>query len=330
MEIVTALRQLYFQAPARLWMLIGVAVVVITYVVVQVQRRSYAARFSTRNLFGSVAPHRPGRRRHLAATALVLALALLVLGFARPMRRMKVPREQATIILAIDVSDSMGATDVKPSRLAAALKAAHEFVEGLPEQYKLGLIAFAPSADVLVPPITDRVPVQQSLDQLELAPGTSTGEAIFAALATIAATQATPSQPPSTSVEQPAARIVVLSDGKVNAGRSSEEAARAAAEARIPVSTIAYGTDEGTVVIEGRTIAVPVDREALREIAETTNGSFFEAATGSELEQVYEDIGSQIGFVTEQRHVTSWFLGAALVLGFAAAAGALAWTSRLP
>jgi Ca-activated chloride channel family protein len=241
------------------------------------------------------------------------------------MRRMKVPREQATVILAIDVSDSMGATDVKPSRLAAALEAAHEFTSGLPKRYKLGLITFAPSADVVVPPTTDRAPVQQSLDQVELAPGTATGEAIFAALATIAATQATPS-----ATEQPAARIVVLSDGTVNAGRSTEEAARAAAEARIPVSTIAYGTDEGTVVIEGRRIAVPVDRDALRQIAETTNGSFFEAATASELKQVYEDIGSQIGFVTERRSVTSWFLAAALVFGFAAAAGALAWTSRLP
>jgi Ca-activated chloride channel family protein len=328
---VTALRQLSFQAPARLWLLLGVAVVLIAYVIVQFQRRSYAARFATPKLLGSVAPGRPRRRRHLATTALVLAMALLVLGFARPVRRMKVPREQATIILAIDVSDSMGATDVPPSRMAVALNTAHEFVAGLPGQYKLGLISFAPSADVLVAPTTDRAPVQQSLDQLELAPGTATGEAIFAALATIAATQATETHRANEpAVEQPAARIVVLSDGKVNAGRSSEEAARAAAEARIPVSTIAYGTDEGTVVIEGRTIEVPVDRQALREVAEITNGSFFEAATGEELKQVYEDIGSQIGYVTERRNVTSWFLGAALVLGFVAAAGALAWTSRLP
>jgi Ca-activated chloride channel family protein len=325
---VTALRQLSFQAPGRLWLLAGVAIIVIAYVVVQWQRRSYAARFATHRLFGSVAPHRPGRRRHIAATALVLAMALLVFGFAQPTRRMKVPREQATVILAIDVSDSMGATDVRPSRLAAARTAAHEFVAGLPKRYKLGLITFAPSADVVVAPTTDREPVQQSLDNLELAPGTSTGEAIFAALATIEATQAAANTPSGT--DPPAARIVVLSDGKVNAGRSSEEAARAAAEARIPVSTIAYGTDQGTVVIEGRTIQVPVDREALRQIAEITHGSFFEAATGAELEQVYEDIGSQIGYVTERRNVTSWFLGAALIFGFAAAAAALAWTSRLP
>jgi Ca-activated chloride channel family protein len=327
---VTAIRQLSFEAPVRLWLLAGVAVIVIAYVVVQFQRRSYAARFATRRLFGSVAPRPPGRRRHLAATALVLAMALLVLGFARPTRLMKVPREQATIILAIDVSDSMGATDVKPSRLAVALETAHEFVAGLPDQYKLGLIAFAPSADVLVAPTTDRAPVQESLDQLELAPGTATGEAIYAALATIKATQATEAPADGPASQQPAARIVVLSDGKVNAGRSAQQAARAAADARIPVSTIAYGTDEGTVVIEGRTIEVPVDRATLREIAEITNGSFFEAATGAELEQVYEDIGSQIGYVTERRNVTSWFLGAALVFGLAAAAGALAWTSRLP
>jgi Ca-activated chloride channel family protein len=321
---VTALRQLSFEAPARLWLLLGVAAVVVAYIVVQVQRRAYASRFATPRLQPAVAPDRPGRRRHLATTALVLALALLVLGFARPSRRVKVPREQATIVLAIDVSDSMGATDVKPSRLAAAVEAAREFVQGLPEQYKLGLITFAPNADVRVAPTVDRAPVQETLEHLELAPGTATGEAIFAALDTIEATQA------RDAGEHPAARIVVLSDGKQNEGRSTEEAARAAAEARIPVSTIAYGTDEGTVVIEGRTIAVPVDREALREIAEITNGSFFEAATGAALEQVYEDIGSQISFVTERRNVASWFVGAALALGMVAALGALVWTSRLP
>lgn len=256
---------------------------------------------------------------------MVLALTVMVLGFARPTRRVNVERDGATVVLAIDVSDSMKATDVPPDRITVAKTAAREFVKGLPRQFKLGLISFSATARVLVAPTTDHDAALQNLDRLKLAPNTAIGEAIFAALDSIAANQPLPAD-----AKRPAARIVVLSDGNTTVGRSTEDAAAAAAEAHIPVSTIAYGTDQGTVMAEGRVLRVPVDREALRAAAETTGGTFFEAATGSELKQVYDDIGTQIDLVAQRQELTPWFAGLALAFAAVAAALALVWAPRLP
>ena len=315
-----------FNAPGRLWLLIAVVALIGAYVVLQRRRRHYAVRFTNVGVLASVAPRRPGWRRHLPATAMILAIAIMVLGFAQPTRRMKVTRDRATVMLAIDVSDSMRATDVRPDRITVATNAAKEFVQKLPSQFKLGLISFAATAKVLVPPTTDRVPPQRQLDALKLAPNTAIGEAIFAALESIDSTQ----PKPAAKGKQPAALIVVLSDGNTTVGRSTEAAASAAAKAHIPVSTIAYGTDSGTVMAEGRLLRVPVDRGALRAAAETTGGKYFEAATGSQLKHVYDDIGTQVEVVREPRELTPWF--AALALAFAAVAAALAlvWAPRLP
>ena len=315
-----------FLAGERLWLLALVGALLVAYFFSQLRRRRDAVRFTNVALLASVAPKRPGWRRHLPAAALLAALGLLVVGFARPTRAVKVPREQATVMLAIDVSASMQATDVSPSRFAAARDAARAFTENLPTRFRLGLLSFAGSATVLVPPTHERDPVLQSLDNLRLGPRTAIGEAIFAALDTLAGS----ADATTTNGKQPPARIVLLSDGATTAGRPNEDAAAAAAEASVPVSTIAFGTDAGTVVVDGRVIQVPVDRDALRDVADITGGSFFEAASGEELGQVYDDIGSQIGFRTERREVSAWFVGMALASAFVAAAGSLAWSSRLP
>ena len=213
----------------------------------------------------------------------------------------------------------------EPSRFLAAREAARAFTENLPARFRLGLLSFAGTATVLVPPTSDREPVLQSLDNLRLGPRTAIGEAIFAAIDTVAN-----STDPAAGGKQPPARIVLLSDGATTAGRPNAAAADAATEARIPVSTIAFGTDTGTVIVDGRLIQVPVDRDALREVADTTNGSFFQAASGEELRNVYDDIGSQIGFRTERREVSAWFIGMALAFAFVAAAGSMLWSARLP
>jgi Ca-activated chloride channel family protein len=313
-----------FDSPGRLWLLVAVAALIGAYLFMQ-RRRLYPVRFTNVAVLASVAPRRPGWRRHLPAAAMILALSVMVLGFAQPTRRTKVPRAAATVVLAIDVSDSMRATDVKPNRITVAQNAAKEFVQKLPPQFKLGLITFAGSANVLVPPTTDRVAALRNLNALKLAPQTAIGEAIFAAMESIAATQT-----PAVNGKPPAARIVVMSDGNTTVGRSTEAAATAAAQAHIPVSTIAYGTDAGTVVAEGRLIRVPVDRQALRAAAETTGGKYFEAATGSQLKHVYDDIGTQVSLISQRRELTPWFAGLALALAAIAAALALVWAPRLP
>ncbi|HEY0696315.1 MAG TPA: VWA domain-containing protein, partial [Micromonospora sp.] len=218
----------------------------------------------------------------------------------------------------------MQADDVAPNRLEAAQEAAKQFASELPPTYNLGLVAFAKSANVLVPPGKDRPAVIQAIEGLVLAEATATGEAVFTCL------EAIRSVPADGAQGIPPARIVLLSDGYRTAGRSVEEAAAAAQAANVPVSTIAFGTDAGQVDIGGQSQRVPVDRLALAELAERTQGFFYEAASVAELKKVYQDMGSSIGFRTEPREVTQWYAGVALLLALSAASMSLLWTSRLP
>lgn len=313
-----------FVSGDRLWLLLGVAVLAAAYVVVQRRRRQYAVRFTNLPLLANVAPRRPGWRRHLPAAALLLALIAFVTAFAHPTRDSKVPRERATIMMAIDVSLSMQATDVSPTRLKAAKAAATSFVDLVPAKLNIGLVSFSGTAQVLVTPTTDHALLKRSIANLELGPATAIGEAVFASLGAIASVPSSPGQPPAP------ARIVLMSDGETTVGRSNDSAASAAVKAKVPVSTIAFGTDEGTVMVEGSPVYVPVNKEALQRLADQTHGSFFEAASSGELKKVYNDIGSSIGYRTVQKDATTWFVGVGLVLALAAAAGSLVWTSRLP
>lgn len=311
-----------FLAAGRLWLLPAVAALAACYVALQFRRRRHAVRFTNLALLDSVAPRRPGWRRHLPAAAFLLMLTSLTVAFARPTGLVRVPRERATVVVAIDTSISMMAEDVEPTRYVAAKDAAGRFVDRLPERFNVGLVSFSGTAQVLVPPTTDHAGVRRAVDRLSLGPRTAIGEAIFASLDTVAILPDGPGSPP--------ARIVLLSDGETTVGRANEEASQAARAAGVPVFTIAFGTDEGTVTVGDRLVPVPANREALRAIAEETGGSFFEAESGRELRKVYEDIGSSVGYTRERREVGSWFVGAGLVLAALAAAGSMLWSSRLP
>lgn len=315
---------LTFLSRGRLWLLLVVAALIAAYVVMQMRRKDYAVRFTNLALLDSIAPKRPGWRRHVPATAFLLAMIALVTAFAQPARPVKVPRERATVVMAIDVSLSMDATDVEPNRILAAQEAAKSFVDLVPNRLNLGLVAFSGVAQVVVSPTTDHDLLKRSIDNLQLGPRTAVGEALFASLGSIA----------SVATEQgqlaPPGRIVLMSDGETTVGRPNELATKAASDAKVQVSTIAFGTDTGYVVVEGRNIPVPVNREALAQIADETGGQAFEAGTARELRRVYADIGSSIGFRTEEREVTSWLVGLALIFALAAAAGSILWTSRLP
>jgi Ca-activated chloride channel family protein len=319
-----ALLGLSFLSGERLWLLLGVTTLAVAYVVQQLRRKQYAVRFTNLALLDKIAPRRPAWRRHVPAVAFLLALTFFTTAFARPSRPVKVPRERATVVMAIDVSLSMEATDVEPTRIAAAKVAAASFVDLLPPRLNLGLVSFSGTAQVLVSPTTDHDLVKRSIANLSLGPRTAIGEAVFLSLQSIATVPAEPGQ------TKPPARIVLMSDGETTVGRPNELAAQAANEARVPVYTIAFGTDEGTVAVEGRLVPVPVNREALAQLAEGTGGTSFEAASSRELRQVYADIGSSIGYRTVPREVTSWFVGLGLLFALAAAAGSLVWTSRLP
>jgi Ca-activated chloride channel family protein len=309
-------------APIWLLLLIPVALLAVTYVVMALRRTSYAVRFTNLDLLDKVAPSRPGWRRHVPAVALLFMFALLVVGFARPTAEVQVPRERATIMVAFDVSASMGATDVSPNRFEAAKQAARQFVEGLPERFNLGLVSFSSAATVAVPPTLDRQAVLRALDRLGTASGTAIGEAVYSSLEAIAALDSEEEAPP--------AHIVLLSDGSNTTGRTVSDAAAEATARGVPVTTIAYGTADGTISLSGNEVPVPVDGPALRGLAESAGGGFYEAASGDELQAVYEDIGTSVGYRTERQEVWQWFVAAGLIFALIAAVTSMLWFSRLP
>ncbi|MGX6606710.1 VWA domain-containing protein [Micromonosporaceae bacterium Da 78-11] len=313
-----------FLEPWWLLALLPVLALAGVYVWRQFRRRSYAMRFTNVDLLRTLAPKGLGWRRHVSATALLLSLLILALAMARPSIDQEEPLERATVMLAIDVSLSMEADDVAPNRIEAAQEAAKSFVSELPPSYNLGLVSFAKAANVLVSPTKDRNEVIAGIEGLTLAEATATGEAVFTSLDAIR------SVPADGADGAPPARIVLLSDGYRTSGRSIEDAATAASQANVPVSTIAFGTDTGVVDIRGVLSRVPVDRLSLQELAEKTKGYFYEAASVSELKQVYEDMGSSIGHRVQPREVTQWYAGTALLLALIAASVSLVWTSRLP
>jgi Ca-activated chloride channel family protein len=319
---------MHYLDPVRLWLLAGAAGLAVAYVVLQRRRKQYAVRFTNIALLEAVAPKRPGWRRHATAFAFLIAITALVVAFARPTHDEKVPRERATVIVAIDTSLSMMADDVAPSRIEAAKAAAKSFVDQLPAKINVGLVSFDGNARLDVSPTTDRAKVKKAIDRLQLNEGTAIGEALFTALEAIR--QQALADDSATNVVP--ARIVLMSDGKTTVGRANDEGVAAALKAKVPVSTIAFGTDHGEITVpqEPFPVPVPVDRGALQDVADQTGGSFFSATTASELQKVYANIGSSIGFDVEQREITSWFVGMALLALMATAGMSLAWFNRLP
>ncbi|MCW2608112.1 MAG: von Willebrand factor, type [Frankiales bacterium] len=313
-----------FLSPARLLLLLVVAALLAGYVWAQRRRPSYAVRLPGLDLLAELAPRTSTWRRHVPTGLLLLALTALTVGFARPQADREVPRERATVVVALDVSLSMMAEDVDPDRITEAKAAAKDFVAGLPARFNVGLVAFNGTASVVVPPTLDHGEVQRAVDDLQLGAGTAIGEAVVASLAALESVPGEPGLPP------PPARVVLLSDGANTQGRPVSRAAALAEEAKVPVSTIAYGTQDGVVVVEGQNIPVPVDGPALAELAEQTGGQSYEAESGEQLSQVYEDIGSSVGTTVERQEVSDLLTGLGLLLGLGAVATSLLWSPRLP
>jgi Ca-activated chloride channel homolog len=315
-----------FQSPWWLLALLGVLALIGLYVLLQLRRARYAARFTNVALLGTLVPKRPGWRRHVAFGLVALGFAALVVSLAAPSKDVRVPRDRATVIMAVDVSLSMRATDINPDRFTAMQRAAKQFVDVLPARINLGLVSFAGTATTLVTPTTDRDSVRTAIDHLQLAEATAIGDAVFTSLTAITNFQSTLQ---STGEEVAPARIVLLSDGYSTVGREATQAIDAAKAAQVPVSTIAFGTDYGTLDLNGETVPVPVDRSTLKQIADETDGSYSEAASARELEQVYENLGSQIGYTTEPHDISPWFVRGGLLLAFLGIVASLLWTNRL-
>ncbi|WP_028932220.1 VWA domain-containing protein [Pseudonocardia spinosispora] len=324
-----------FTDPWWLLLLVVVAGLVVAYWLMQKRRQRDVLKFSNLETLEKVAPARNRWLRHGPTALMLVALVLLTIASAGPTAEAQVPRNRATVILVIDISESMRATDVAPSRLLAAQTAAKAFADQLTPGINLGLISFAGTAAVLVSPTVDRAPVKRAIDGLHTAESTATGEAIFAGLQSIDSF----SQALSGGGEgPPPARIVLMSDGKQtvpgpdgeNEPRGSFTAARKAAEKKISVSTISFGTLFGIVDIKGQRIPVPVDDASLRQVAQLSGGQFFTAASQQELQQVYATLGQQIGYETKQVDISGRWLVAGTLLAMLGLAGAFALGRRLP
>jgi Ca-activated chloride channel family protein len=319
-----------FLSSWRLVFLIAPVALLAAYLVAQRARQKAVVRFTSVDMLASVAPRRPGWQRHVPAAGLFLALVLLVISFAQPAHALRTPKQRATVMLTIDISNSMVATDVKPTRLGAAQSAARGFANKLPPGVQLGLISFSTQAQVLVAPTTDRTTVLAAIDRLQANGGTATGDAITLALKAISAL------PPGTDGKAAPAAIVLMSDGSPNLPRPQSAADQAVADATtlaaqsgVKIDTIAFGTPNGVAIIGGETIDVAADPAAMAQIAKDSGGKTFTAQTANQLKSVYSQIGRIVGYDVHQHEITIWFTGIALVLTILAAVGALIWTQRL-
>jgi Ca-activated chloride channel homolog len=321
-----------FDHPWFFLFLIVVLGLVGLYLAVQSARRKRMQRFANTEMLESVAPKRPSRWRHLPTILLVLSLVLFTVAMAGPTRDVKIPRNRAVVMLVIDVSQSMRATDVSPSRMAAAQEAAKQFVDQLTPGINLGLISYAGTATVLVSPTTNRDASKSAIDKLQVADRTATGEGIFTALQAISIVGAvigggdTP----------PPARIVLMSDGKETVPSNPDNpkgaytAARTAKDQGVPISTVSFGTPYGYVDMNGQRQPVPVDDEMLKRIAQLSNGQAYTASNLEQLKEVFTNLQEQIGYETRKGDASAgWLRLGALVLALAALA-ALLINRRLP
>jgi len=279
--------QLAFLAPNRLLILLIIPLLILAYIFASLRKNRRGMRFTNTSMLDVVVPKQSQWRRHLAVALSLLSLITLTAAFARPKTQVDVPRERATVVMVLDASLSMQATDVKPTRLDAAKQAAIDFVNKLPEKYNVSVVSMAGSCAILVPPTTAHHTI---------APGA----------------------------------IVMLSDGFNTTGRAPQQAAAEARAAKVPIYTIAYGTENGYVDLEGKREPVPVDHEEMQRIAAATNGEYFAAATADQLKKVYVNIGSDVGYEKADREVTARFAGYGLALAVLAALGAISLGAKWP
>jgi Ca-activated chloride channel family protein len=306
--------------------------VVALYIIVQLARHRRMLRFANMELLETVAPTGPTKRRHLPAILLVIALVFLTVAMAGPTHDVRIPRNRAVVMLVMDVSQSMRATDVSPNRMAAAQEASKQFADELTPGINLGLIAYAGTATVLVSPTTGREATKAAIDKLQFADRTATGEGIFTALQAIATVGAVIGG----GDEPPPARIVLFSDGKETVPSNPDNpkgaftAARTAKDQGVPISTISFGTPYGYVEINDQRQPVPVDDEMLKEIADLSGGEAFTASSLEQLRQVYANLQQQIGYETIKGDASvGWLRLGALALALAALS-ALLINRRLP
>ena len=314
-----------FQNPERLWTLLLLPVLIIVYLILLRLKGRVALRFTNTGMLARVVGSQRRWTRHLAVAMSLASLVALGLAYANPLGTERQPRERATVVLVIDTSLSMSADDVPPDRLTAAKEAAVTFMTDLPDSYNVAVVAMDASPSIVVPPTTDRGVTQRAIDSLELADGTAIGDSITSAL------RAVDQAPPGDDEGETApAMIVLLSDGTNTEGPPAAGPAAEAKQRDIPIYTIAYGTENGYVDIDGRRENVAPDRATLSDIATITNARALDAVNADELENVYKRVGSEMGTEMVLKEVTADWVMYALACAVVAALGAVSMAARWP
>jgi len=313
-----------FLNPERLWWWIVVPVLVALYIWIMRRKRRTGMRYTNTAVLGAVIPRQSQWRRHLAVAMSLASLVTIIAAWARPNGVERVPRERATIVLVIDVSQSMRATDVKPNRLDAAKQLSKEFVSTLPPKYNVAVVSLSGSPAVKLPPSTDRGLALRAIDGLTTQDSTAFGPALQTALAAVQMA------PKGDNGEPAPGAVVLLSDGANTATESPLQAAQALAKAKIPVYTIAYGTENGSVDLDGVRQRVPPDRELMQQIANATKGTFSSAESAGQLDNVYKNLSSQVGFEEVKKETTAMWAGYGLAFAVVAALAAVSLGARWP
>jgi Ca-activated chloride channel homolog len=317
-----------FDRPWALLALVVVPLVLLAWRALDRRRRGQGERFASAPLLPALLERVPGRLRIVPGILLLLGLCALLVGVAKPHATVTVPRRDATVVLAIDVSRSMGAQDVPPTRLFAAVSAADRFLNEIPSRYSVALVPFGSSAFVSVPPTRDRAIIRQELAQLRTGEGTAIGDAVLLSARLGRKQKAQDGVVPPTAV-------LVISDGAPDGGRvPPSTAARRAKALGVPVSTVLVGTPTGVVTAKltgGYTeqIRVPASPGTLQEIAQTSGGTFYRARTPQALAGVYRKLATRLGHTTEDRQITDLFAGGAAVLVLAGASLSFLWFRRV-
>lgn len=309
-----------FSAPSALLWLLAIPLLIGLYVVAARRRRRAAARFANPALVPNLVPHSPGWRRHVPSAIVLASLAVLVVGIARPHVVRDVTRHEATIVLAIDTSRSMAATDVEPSRFAAARAEAEAFLETVPDEYAVGIVSFATSADPVLPPTLDREAARVALRELRLGSGTALGTAVTRAVDIALGKREEEAAPQAQEGEKSPAAVLVLSDGAQTSGEVRPlPAAQRARRLGVPVSAVAVGVGDAVVEVPlpgglKQRVTVPPEPQALRQIAQTTGGKFLAQPGADSLASVYEELGTRLAKDRKRVEVTSAFAAGGAVL----------------
>src|ERR1700716_1749815 len=313
-----------FQSPWLLLGLLAIPLLVGFYITSQRRRRAYAVRFTNVALLNQVMGKGPGFRRHLPAILFIAGGAGLLLSVARPQASIRVPKGQTSVMLAVDVSGSMAATDVAPTRIQAAIAAGRSLIDKLPSNAQVGLVIFKSQAEVIAPLTTDKASVKDALGTLAPGGGTAIGSAIQVAVAQLANIT-----DPNTAKSQNYAMVVLLTDGTSNTGVDPGTAAGEAARAKIPVQTVGVGVRNQTTMVQGRVVD-GVDEQALQQIASATGGHYYYAADEAQLSKIYSDLGSKIGWVTTKLDLTVPLMALGTIILVAGGLFSLRWFRLLP